>query len=115
MDFLTGYKAAILSIKARNEGLSGIVGQILSIPVTCHPKYFGSVPKKERYELLSYVQNAKAPLVDTPRMEFFWDCYVGKNPGPDEFHSPLLCTNLHGLPPAGQYIKLTLLLYFHKP
>lgn len=96
-------QASIVAIKARDEGVTGIVGQVLSIPVTCHPKFFDQVPNKERYELLSYAQNHDAALVDSPAMEWFWDCYVGKNPSPDPMHSPLLSTNLRGLPPASKF------------
>lgn len=93
-------KAATMSIKARDEGITGIVGQILTAPVTCHPKLFDQVPNKEKYELLSWTQNYDAPLLNSLRMEFFWDHYVGKNPSPDPLHSPLLSTNLRNLPPA---------------
>lgn len=87
---------------ARDEGVTGIVGQVLSIPVMCHPKFFDRVPNKDEHELLSYTQNFDVPLVDALRMEFFWDCYVGADVRPDVLHSPLLSTNLRNLPPAGK-------------
>src|SRR5688572_21584020 len=88
-------QAAALAIMARDAGLPGIIGQHLSIPVTCHPKFF---PEAERVhgplELLSWEQNGNAPLVDAVRMEAFWNLYVGTEPEPDPLHSPLLCRDL---------------------
>jgi hypothetical protein len=95
-------KAACIAIKAKQEGFTGIVAQSLVFPVTCHPKFFSQVPNKEKYELLSYVQNHDAAIVNTLRMEFFWDCYLGTDPKPDTNHSPLLSQikDLEGLPPT---------------
>lgn len=71
-------------------------------PVTCHPKFFSQVPNKENYELLSWSQNHDAGLLDSYRMEWFWDQYLGTDPKPDPGHSPLLhqLKDLQGLPPA---------------
>lgn len=85
---------------ARDEGVTGIVAQHLAIPVTCHPKLFSKIPNGENLELLSYVQNHDAALVDAHRMEVFWDLYTGLDPGVDFRHSPLLCEDLKGLPPT---------------
>ena len=95
-------QAAALAIMARDSGMTGIVGQHLSIPVTCHPKFFPRVPRQGLVELLSWKQNKDAPLVDAVRMEAFWEFYVGKNPKPDPLHSPLLLRNLKGLPPTSE-------------
>ncbi|KAB5580229.1 Alpha/Beta hydrolase protein [Coniochaeta sp. 2T2.1] len=96
-----GNLAAALAIMARDAGLTGIIGQHLSIPVTCHPKFFEETNSiRGPLELLSWQQNRSAPLVDAVRMETFWDLYVGTEPGPDPLHSPLLCSNLKGLPKA---------------
>ncbi|ROT35094.1 hypothetical protein SODALDRAFT_346625 [Sodiomyces alkalinus F11] len=95
-----GNLSAALSIVARNDGITGIVAQHLSIPVTCHPALFDKVPDAEKYELLSYIQNKDADLVNAAQMEFFWDCYTGKDTKLDVLHSPLLSRNLSGLPPA---------------
>lgn len=97
---LTIQKAAVLAIKAKEEGFTGIIGQHLAIPVTCHPRLFSKVPNHDSYEFLSYVQNKDAALVDARRMEVFWDLYTGLNPKADVQHSPLLCSDLGGLPPA---------------
>lgn len=87
---------------ARDLHLTGLLGMHLAIPVTCHPKLFHDVPNREEVELLSWVQNHHAPLVDARRMEVFWDLYIGLNPKPDIRHSPLLCGGLHGLPPTSK-------------
>ncbi|PGH28273.1 hypothetical protein AJ80_00164 [Polytolypa hystricis UAMH7299] len=92
--------AAVVSIMARDAGLSGIIGQHLAIPVTCHPKLFSHVPDRDSFELLSWVQNHDAALVDARRMEVFWDLYLGLDLAPDPRHSPLLCKQLKGLPPT---------------
>ncbi|KAK6214630.1 hypothetical protein LQW54_004138 [Pestalotiopsis sp. IQ-011] len=94
-----GNMAACLAIKARDEGLTGIVAQSLVFPVTCHPKFFSQVPN---YELLSWSQNHDSGLLDSYRMEWFWDQYLGTDPKPDPGHSPLLhqLKDLQGLPPA---------------
>lgn len=76
----------------------------LGFPATCHPKFFDQVPDKDNYELLSYRQNEKAGLVNTLRMEFFWDAYLDeKDRKPDWRHSPLLSENLGGLPPLSEF------------
>jgi len=76
----------------------------LGFPATCHPKFFDQVPNKDNYELLSYRQNEKAGLVNTLRMEFFWDTYLDeKDRKPDWRHSPLLSDNLGGLPPLSKF------------
>ena len=80
------------------NGVTGIIGQILTIPVLCHPKFINTVPNASNYELKSWTQNQEAPLLDSRRMETFWDLYVGKEPEPHLHHSPLLSEDLSGLP-----------------
>ncbi|EXJ87218.1 hypothetical protein A1O3_04177 [Capronia epimyces CBS 606.96] len=93
---------AAITLRARaHDNLSGIVGQILNIPVTCHPQYFPS----ERYSHLSWSQNAEAPVVDAARMIWFWNHYLsasGVEAAADPSLSPLLASKeaLEGLPPA---------------
>lgn len=58
----------MLAIRARNEGMNGIVGQVLNIPVTCHPKLF----PQEQYPYSSWEENKDAPIVDATRMQWFW-------------------------------------------
>lgn len=80
---------------ARDEGISGILGQIICYPVTCHPKFFPS----DKYELLSYQQNREASIVTSIRMEWFLDQYMPE-PTDDWKLSPLLAPSLKDLPPA---------------
>lgn len=80
---------------ARDEGITGIVAQVLCFPVTCHPKFFPS----DKYELGSYVQNRDAAIVDPIRMEWFLDHYMPE-PTPDWRLSTLLTPSLKDLPPA---------------
>jgi acetyl esterase/lipase len=87
-------------MKARDEGVTGIVGQMNSFPILCHPFFFDRMPQ---YEMLSYQQNADDPILSATRMEWFWDCYVGESPEPDPMHSPLLAKDLSRLPPACEY------------
>ena len=79
----------------RDEGIPGIIGQVLNIPVACHPSHF---PVGE-YEYYSYEQNRDAPIVHTERMHFFWNNYL-PGAGADVWASPLLAKSLSNLPPA---------------
>lgn len=79
---------------ARDEGITTIKGQILNIPVTCHPDHYpvkGGSP--------AYLENAEAPIVDAALMRWFWKNYLPGNEV-DTRASPLLETSLQGLPPA---------------
>ena len=85
-----------LVLKLRDEnGLHGIIGQMLNIPALCHPHFFPN----ERYELASYEQNADAPTINGRNMRWFWDQYY-PNAEPDPFASPLLAGSLSGIPPT---------------
>ena len=75
--------------------MTGIIGQVLNIPVTCHPKHFPT----DQFEYGSYQQNAAASVVDQDRMMWFWDNYL-PNAEPEAYASPLLAKDLSGLPPA---------------
>ncbi|KIW84618.1 hypothetical protein Z517_00006 [Fonsecaea pedrosoi CBS 271.37] len=90
-----GNIAAVLALKARDEGVTGIIGQILNIPVTCHPDLFPS----DKYEGGSYQQNKDASIIDAPKMRWFWDQYL-PDVQPDPYASPLLAKDLSNLPPA---------------
>ncbi|KIW11720.1 hypothetical protein PV08_11022 [Exophiala spinifera] len=90
-----GNIAAVLAQKARDENVSGVIGQILNIPVTCHPDFFPS----DRYPGGSYQQNKDASIVNAPQMFWYWNQYMPE-PSPEAYASPLLAKDLSGLPPA---------------
>lgn len=88
-------KATVLAQIARDEMMPGIIGQIINIPVTCHPDHF----PHSRYEGNSYEQNALAPIVSASRMRLFWNNYLPRAAA-HPWTSPLLSESLAGLPPA---------------
>ncbi|KAF2020075.1 lipase esterase family protein [Aaosphaeria arxii CBS 175.79] len=87
--------AAVMAQIARDENMSGIIGQILNIPVTCHPDHF----PHSKYEGNSYEQNALAPIVNAAKMHFFWNNYLPSGEA-HPWNSPLLSKSLRGLPPT---------------
>ncbi|KAI1311238.1 alpha/beta hydrolase fold-domain-containing protein [Xylaria venustula] len=87
--------AAVLSIMTRDDGISGIIAQVLHFPSSCHPKFL----PHDRYEFGSYIQNADNCVLSLNKFEVFLDCYI-PDPTPDYRHSPLLTPSLAGLPPA---------------
>lgn len=88
-------QAAVVAIMARDEGITGIVGQALNFPATVHPKFAPT----DKYELCSYAQNHDASVVDAVRMEWFLDHYMPE-PTDDWRLSCLLTPSLKNLPPA---------------
>jgi hypothetical protein len=88
-------QAAALALEARNDGITGIVAQVLHFPTVCHPKFFPT----EKYELGSMKQNAKNPVLSAWMWEAFLDAYT-PHAEPDSMHSPLLATSHRDLPPA---------------
>lgn len=88
-------KATVLALKCRDEHITGIVGQILNIPVTCHPDLFPS----SKYKLQSYERNGDAPVLSATLMRWFWGKYL-PNPSSDAYACPLLAESLAGMPPA---------------
>ncbi|KAH8648237.1 lipase esterase family protein [Ilyonectria robusta] len=90
-----GANAAVLAHMARDEGTTGIIGQILNIPVTCHPDHFPA--SKHKYH--SFEQNAHAPIVNASHMRMFWHNYLPKADS-NPLVSPLLAQSFAGLPPA---------------
>ncbi|KAI1208917.1 alpha/beta-hydrolase [Annulohypoxylon truncatum] len=87
--------AAALAIMARDDGITGIIAQVLHFPSLCHPKFF----PREKYEFGSYIQNAFNCVLDILRNEAFLDAY-NPNANPDHRHSPLLAASHANLPPA---------------
>ncbi|RFU78357.1 esterase lipase thioesterase [Trichoderma arundinaceum] len=88
-------QASVVTIMAREEGIKGIIAQVLTFPITCHPKFFPT----ERYEMGSYQQNRSSSVVTAARMEWFLDMYMPE-PTNDWRLSPLLAQSLKNLPPA---------------
>lgn len=67
--------------------MSGVIGQILNFPATCHPQYYPT----EKYKLESTVENANESIVTTETMRFFWEQYVcTSEDGANILASPLL-------------------------
>ncbi|KAI9706592.1 MAG: hypothetical protein M1836_003599 [Candelina mexicana] len=93
-----GNVAAALTQRAlRQDDSTGTVGQILSIPATCHPKHFPT----DKYELNSYKSLENVPMLPAKRLVDFWDAYYpGSEPNVEV--SPLLAEaeTLTKLPPA---------------
>ncbi|KAI9745056.1 MAG: hypothetical protein M1818_001334 [Claussenomyces sp. TS43310] len=87
--------SAVIAQRARDEGIGGIIGQVLNIPVTCHPAHFPAA----KYEYGSYEQNKDSPIVDSAKMNWFWHQYL-PNAEADARASPLLASSLQHLPPA---------------
>ncbi|CAK7211357.1 hypothetical protein SCUCBS95973_001085 [Sporothrix curviconia] len=88
-----------VALKAREEGISGIVAMALDWPTGSHPKFFKPLTDKYGYELESYVQVPDGTVTSAPIMEFFLDAYT-PNAQPDPYHSPLLAETFAGLPQA---------------
>ncbi|KAF8191930.1 Alpha/Beta hydrolase protein [Mycena galopus ATCC 62051] len=72
-----------------------ITAQILQIPAVVHPAAY---PAEYVPELLSYEQNADAPILSKDAIEFFYECLGGSPTDPEL--SPLLAADHTGLPPA---------------
>ncbi|KAI0136172.1 lipase esterase family protein [Xylariales sp. AK1849] len=90
-----GRQAAVLAHIVRDEGIPGLIGQMLNIPVTCHPDHFPA----SKHEYKSYEQNAKAPMVNSARMRLYWSYYLPSATA-EPRASPLLASSFSGLPPA---------------
>ena len=89
-DSAGGNLAAVVSLRARDEGGPAIRFQLLVYPVT-----------DRNFETASYRDNADGYLLTRDGMIWFWDHYLG--PDGDGAHphaSPLRAASLAGLPPA---------------
>jgi acetyl esterase/lipase len=67
---------------------SGIIGQILNYPVTCHLQHYPS----GKYKLSSMEENANAPMLGKDAMASMWNEYVTLEEGKDILASPLLAS-----------------------
>ncbi len=84
--------SAAVSIKARDEGIAGILGQVLIYGG------FGQEPEGGSYET-----HANAPGLTAEDVKFYGEIYCGKRPNPNwqnKLARPLLETDYSGLPPA---------------
>lgn len=88
-------QTAALCLEVRDNGITGIVAQVLHFPAVCHPKFF----PRDKYEYGSYVQNHSNPVLNVHLMEAFLDAYM-PNAEPDRRHSPLLASSHKDLPPT---------------
>jgi hypothetical protein len=74
---LNSEKAAALALRARDEGVTGIIGQVLNIPATCHPDLF----PKEKFAYTSFEENRDAPILNAERTRWFWSRYQSQKAG----------------------------------
>ena len=90
-DSAGGNLAAVVAQMARDRGGPSIAFQLLVYPVT----------DGVNFDTASYRDNAEGFLLTAEAMHWFWDHYV---PAPDDrrnpYASPLLASDLSGLPPA---------------
>lgn len=89
-DSAGGNLAAVVSLRARDEGGPPIRFQLLVYPVT-----------DRNFETPSYRDNADGYLLTRDGMIWFWDHYLGSDgDGAHPHASPLRAESLAGLPPA---------------
>ncbi|MCX7306569.1 MAG: alpha/beta hydrolase [Afipia sp.] len=85
-----GNLAAACALAARDRAGPKIVQQFLNYPAL-----------GINFETSSYRENADAPILSRPEMEYFWRAYLSGDLGcQDPFAVPLAAENLAGLPPA---------------
>ncbi|OCH92007.1 hypothetical protein OBBRIDRAFT_791757 [Obba rivulosa] len=93
-----GNLATILAHRAQNDPFfegRRVTGQLLQIPVTCHPDGY---PEKYKGELLSYATVGDPRLLSESHMTDAYEKYNA--PATDPQCSPLLYPSHKGLPPA---------------
>ena len=100
-DSAGGNLAAVVALRARDEGGPAIAAQLLIYPVTDY--HTPGTP--------SYVENAEGYGLTRAGMEWFWGHYMADaSHGTHPHASPLRANNLAGLPPAyvitGEYDPL---------
>ena len=89
-DSAGGNLAAVVSLKARDEGEPRILHQLLVYPVINHS-----------FDTRSYRENAEGYGMSRADMEWYWAHYLpAATDGKDPYASPLQAEDLHGLPPA---------------
>jgi acetyl esterase len=89
-DSAGGNLSAVVSLMARDRGGPPLVHQLLVYPVTDAPG-----------PTASYRDNGRDYFLTTDMMQWFWNHYLGKDPGcRDAYACPLRARDLRGLPPA---------------
>ena len=89
-DSAGGNLAAAVCLMARDEGHQFIHQQVLLYPVV-----------SGKLDLPSTEKNADAPVLTTPRMQYFVNCYARDEADIlQPYFSPLLAKDLNNLPPA---------------
>lgn len=86
----TNTQSAVISLMASSPETktSGIIGQILNYPVTCHLEHYPF----EKYKLSSMEENANAPMLGKENMVGMWNGYLTPEEGKNIFASPLLAS-----------------------
>ena len=100
-----GNLAIVMAMKAKDEGLIGIIGTIANIPMTIDSRLFYLTDGK--YELESMDQNRNASGINKEKCLWFVEQYLPNGNErqavvageKQEYHSPLLAKDLKGLPP----------------
>ncbi len=89
-DSAGGNLAAVVALMARDKGEISLAYQMLIYPVTNHS-----------YATESYTENADGYLLTKDSMIWFWNHYLNnEEDGQNPYASPLLASDLSGLPPA---------------
>ncbi|RDW74849.1 hypothetical protein BP6252_05991 [Coleophoma cylindrospora] len=91
-----GNLTASVVMRARDEGVSGIRGQVLNIPNICHPKLF---PQNKGYKYESTKEFEVCSMLNTKDMTWFWDKYL-PNLDNSVQACPILAESFKDLPPA---------------
>ena len=89
-DSAGGNLAAVVALRARDEGGPALVGQLLIYPATAH--YSANMP--------SYTQNAEGYGLTRATMEWFWNHYMDPSEAKNPHAAPLEAADLSRLPPA---------------
>lgn len=95
-------------MEARNQRVTGVMGQVLHFPIICHPRFF----PRDRYEYQSYEQNKETSVLVPRFMEQAYGAYL-LNLQPDPRHSPLLAGSHSDLPPARKSLCVPLHALWH--
>jgi acetyl esterase len=89
-DSAGGNLAAAIALMARDRGGPAVVFQVLLYPVT-----------RYGFDSASYRENADGYLLTREGMRWFWNHYLAREEqGKEPYASPLLASDLRGLPPA---------------